>query len=1259
MRNWTQEQLKAIDMRDRTVLLSAAAGSGKTAVLTERTIRALTDEENPIDLSRLLAVTFTRAAAREMRDRIGAALAERVQKDPANTRLARQLRLLPMAKICTIDSFCGDIVRRFAAHAGVSDGYRVADQQETDLTRIALMEQLLEDAYAGLVPGVSREAFASLVSHLYSLNEESALGETLLSLIERMDTLVEGVDTLAAFADAYRRDAEMPIMQTCWGQIIRSVFTEAGGYYLQRFNLLIDEEDIPDDLREKAAPYFNDIRYLLSVLAAPDTTYATLRTVCSMPAPRAPGGLKAAAPRLMALVDSIKKKYTQFSVKNSMASALLSYTEEQWHTLLADLAHYTDLLCLVAREFVRREAKESRRRGVYSFAQVERLAYSLLVKDGARTPLAETLAAEYDIVSVDEYQDVSPLQHAVFEAIASERARFLVGDIKQSIYRFRHADPSIFAALRHAFPSPEEAPESPTASLFMSLNFRCDETIVNYVNRVFDTLFGVAGESIGYTEADRLGFGKSSEGCHRVFKPTLAVFESTTNRVEPVADGATLTDGLPDAAHVLGGEANPLPAVDAAIGEDDEDARDVHTEAMWVASTIRDLLDHGTMHDGVTPIRPSDIAVLLRTKTGKVLPYIEALRAYGIPAESPEATDFFSCPEVLLVLSLLRTIDNPRRDIPLTATLLSPLYRFTPDDLTLIRREAPEGIPLYDALCIYCEAHPDFDRGQTFLTQLASFRDTAEDISVDRLLRRIMSETPLMAIAGKDGKGGDTKVRLLYHYALRRSGGGEGLYSFIHYINRQLETGKTFTPPAAVGERAGVTVMTIHSSKGLEFPIVFLADCGKRFNNRDCENHFVFDGKHPVAFRLRDDTGLVRIENPVRQAICHTLTEENAEEEMRLLYVALTRAKEQLFISGTLSGRSKLTPEAALDEARLDAANLSRFSVMRRDSYLSLLLLCTAVDLDSVELLLSPTPTPPPATADTQNTSGEIDPATVDTLADDYRARFAYTYPRSYLTHIPGKLSVSRLSPTLLDATEGEVTYLDTLAEHNPASLDAPPRYEEPLTEPPADGGEEPDIHEKYRRTPEAWSGVRPPDPTERGIVSHRFMQFCDFDRLATEGVDAEMQRLVELGYLSEEETKLVRPAELERFRTSSLLAEMREAQEVKREFRFHVRLPARRFTSDPALAETLGEELLLVQGVIDALVIGKDGGITLIDYKTDRLSRAELRDPALAKAKLQARHASQLRYYAAAVETIFGSTPRRVAIYSLQLGDCIDLCLD
>ncbi len=1265
---WTPEQQLAITTRDHTILLSAAAGSGKTAVLTERIIRLLTEDAPPMDLSRLLAVTFTRAAAKELKDRIAAALALKVQERPNDARLARQIRLLPTANICTIDAFCGDLVRRFASRAGVSEGFRVADQQETDLVRISLMETLIEDAYAGVVPGISADTFADFVTHLYALREESSLCPTLLGLIDKMETLENGVQTLYDFADSYAKDAESPLMDTAWGGYLRRHCTDVGQHFIAKLNRALDQNPLDTAAERQFAVYLDAHFEAMAILANPRASYERLRT---LPYVKFPAARKSKTACLADEVKAVCNEFRNTHLKKELAS-YMRYTEEEWKTLFRDLSHYTRILAVLAEEFSQRAARESRRRGAYSFAQIERLAYDLLVKDGKRTPLAEDLAREYEAVCVDEYQDVSPLQHALFAALAGERSRFMVGDIKQSIYRFRHADPSIFANLRREFPSPEQAPNAPAISLFMSLNFRCDKPIVDYVNHVFETLFGAAGESIGYTDKDALGFGKKTDGVALFPKPVLAVFENEEAGLDAVSDGAALTNGLPDAAHVAGGGMNPLPDLEAkdAYTDPEDDAPDAHKEAMWVASTIRDLLDRGTLHDGVTPIRPSDIAVLLRNKQSKVLPFLAALAAYGIDADTPEAVDFFSCPEVLLTLSLLRTVDNPRRDVPLTATLLSPLYAFTPDDLVIIRRGSPDGIPLYDALVAYCTAHPDFTRGTRFLSQLASFRDTAEGVRVDHLLRRLLTETPLMAIAGADGKGGENNVRLFYHYALRFGGEGEGLYQFIHYIDRQIETGKTFSPPVGQGEEDRVSVMTVHSSKGLEFPVIFLADCGAAYSTQDTKAHYIFDGENPVAFLLRDDTGLVSVKNPVRALVAHNLTEMGAEEEMRLLYVALTRARERLYISGTL--RKGRKPDRMLTDAKEEAKAPTRFSVLRRKSYISLLLLAQARHPESVELQICPTFEEPAVFHFESLREPSADPTApsdrVAALISEYSRRFAAVYPHTALTRIPGKLSVSRLTPSLLDGTEEEVAYLEQDTPFAPVITDILRDALAVQEEPPAkeadpaltehDPAAE-DVHEKYRRMPEAWAGARAPDPTERGIISHQFMQFCNFDRFFETGVDAELARLVGDGFLSEKDAALVRPEELEKFRVSRLLADMRAAKHIMREFRFHVRLPAADFTTDDHLRAAFGDQLLLVQGVMDALVFDENDNITLIDYKTDRLTHAERADPRLAAAKLKRRHAPQLRYYAAAVEKIFGRKPARILLYSLHLGDSVELNLD
>ncbi len=1236
---WTPEQLAAIETRDRTVLLSAAAGSGKTTVLTERLIRSLTQEEHPLDLSRTLVVTFTRAAAASLKARIGRALADAIREHPENERLSRQLRLLPTANISTIDSYYISLLRRFSAQSGAGEGFRVAGEEEADQARAALMEGVIRDGYAGEIPDVSAERFCRLVSHLCGVREEKDFPALLLQLAGKLESLPAGVDALDGYAEAYLADAARPLLETAWGEQLSAYVRETAAHEAHAAADLL-ARCLPNGENEKLLDQLAQCTRVITDLAALETKrYDALKTAAAVPDyPKrltVPRGYVPSAEeeqlllRCRAFRDTVKEKFAPF----------FFYTEEQWQAAFRTLGEQCATLCGVLREFERRYDAESRRKRAFSFAQISRMTYALLLRDGRRTEAAETLRGELDAVYVDEYQDVNPLQHAIFEAVSREGARFLVGDIKQSIYRFRDADPAIFARLRTSFPSPEQQPDAKEISLFMSCNFRSDRPVIDYVNSVFSTLFGVAGQSIAYREQDALVCGRARNGEEPAlsFPPVIAFFDSNAalarSQKDSAAPAARETEAdLPRAKDLPDGSdlSETLPPEEEA-----EEEKAVAREARWIAAQVSDLLAHGTRSDGKTPLRAGDIAILLRNAKSAYQPYRDALAACGVGCEEPENASFFSNPEVLLALALLSAVDNPRRDVHLAAVLCSPLYRFTPDDLTAVRRETADGIPLYDALCAYCAAHPAFEKGRFFLTQLSSFRAAAEELPVDKLLSRLCSETPLTAIAGADAAGGENNLKLLCHYARTYAGSAfEGLYSFIRFVNRQIETGSTFKPPAAAPAGDAVCISTVHASKGLEYPVVFLAGCGTAFSDKDTKARLLCDRDGGVAFDLTDDSGLVRIATPVKRLLAQRMRTRDVEEEMRLLYVALTRAQERLYISGVAPGKTSLDNLRKICEDA--AAYADPRTLLGLNSYLTQIWTAYLRDPGGATLLVDPPAEPValPRQAAEEAVKGAAETAD----AAEFMRRFSFVYPYAYLHGVPKKLSVSRLRPALLDEGEEGTLSLDTEAET------------------PAEGNPAEARPEKWRRMPAAVAGVRPPDPTDRGIATHLFLQFCDFERLYRDGVEAEIRRLLEEKYMDERTISLIRREELELFRRSALLSEIRAARGVRREFRFNLNLPAASFTADPALKEKLGKQTLLVQGVIDALIERPDGSLVLVDYKTDRFTREELAGPSLAAAKLRRRHAEQLRYYAEAVKRIFGRAPREILLYALQLGDTVSV---
>lgn len=1232
-RAWTDEQRTAFETRDRTLLVSAAAGSGKTAVLIERVIRSLTEGEPPMDISRILAVTFTHAAATELKERVAAALSKAIETAEDTTHLARQLRLLPTAKISTIHSFCLDLLHKYANQLGLRPNVRVADDSEGEPLALDLMTEVLNDAYAGLVSGVATEDLRAFIEDLNYTRKVNKLIDALLEIHKSVSTTKEGVSTLRACAETYLTESQGDVMDTRWGLLLKEQLAPLTRDFVEKLDALWQGElsGEPASLAKLGEHYDYYSSFAMGLLSRLDS-YATLREHILSFAPKDfPRASKAfpkteGVSRMQNLLKDFAKHFKNVKEEN-YRTLYFFLTLEEWQETLRHAHMQVHIISCLLEEFDRRFRQEMGRRGAVNFNLMERYAYELLWQDGKPTPICEEVRSLFDAVYVDEYQDVSPLQHALFEAVGTDH-RFMVGDIKQSIYSFRHAEPEIFASLKRNLPPLDRESPQKEAGIFMSKNFRCDRTVVDFVNKIFDFLFAHTGESIHYVPEDRLTYAKVGED-PTLSAPVVCAFFNPSPKANPTPE-ELLEE--PDDGGV---------EEDELLGE----------EPLWVAQEIKRLLDSGVTHDGKTPIAPKDIVILLRsTKEAKVLPFITALSALGIPVACTDKSDFFLNPEVQLALCILNVIDNPRRDIYLTGCLCSPLYGFTPDELMHIRREAPRTACLYEALESYCLSHPEFDKGCLFLKNLASLREVAEGIPVWRLLDRIYHETPLMAIAGKEQAGAENNLKLLYNYARTCAGVSiSGLYGFIHFINKQIATGRKFNSPASSAEPNAVEILSMHHSKGLERPVVFVSRLGGGFNENDKKSDLIVDNEFGLVLKRKHPRGHIRVDTPMRKLVSNHISCQQVEEEMRLLYVALTRAQNRLYLTGTVPGcRTKNTTpfEYAVKNAQAIAEHPTREAILASRNMLSLVFpaLCASGEVPAPTVYIEESSKQSLANRNLYgdsltDASSQEDKDLIAWYSELLKTRFGYSYPYEYLSHIPKKVAVSRLSPSMLDEREEQ----DALEG---APFDLAVFLEESKQE----------FTTNVLRLPKLLSGKEEEiKASDRGIATHLFMQFCNFHRLKQEGPEAEVAHLLREGFLDEKTVSLIRMEELTSFWKSALLDKLLEAKKIYREFRFHLRFPAGEFTANPTLKERLEGETLYVQGVIDAVICLEDG-ILLVDYKTDRLSRAELADRSLAEKKLRARHSGQLAYYKAAIQRIFKVAPREILLYSLPLGDTIPL---
>ena len=1176
---WTDEQLSAINTRDKTLLVSAAAGSGKTATLTERIIRSLTDESSPMDIDSILVVTFTNAAAGELRTKISRALTKAVEKNPEDKHLKRQLYLLPAAKIRTIDSFCNEILRANCDRVGLTPGYRIADTAECELLAISIIEGLIEAIYGGLVPEIATpEEFEELADCLTDSGKTEELAEVFRYIHLKCDSAEEGIHLLARLIENYKI-TDRAVEKNAYGEYLMARYGEMVAHYTACYDKYIGYFACGNEYEQKYLDLAKSDRAILSSLAAADS-YRSARAAVN-------GYVLATKPSVRK--DKQTDRMQSFSLLRDMMKddlgkikSYFSYSEEQWSDLLGSLYRLLSVLYRFESRFDSLFTEEKRRRGALSYADIERYTYKCLIKDGRPTDIARNVASQFDAIYIDEYQDVNSLQNRIFEAISEPNNRFMVGDIKQSIYGFRSACPEIFADMKNAFPPLKNA-EGDAASIFMSSNFRCDRGIVDFVNNIFDRAFSLVGDSIGYVDDDKLGYAKIHEGGEPEYAyPSVCILDKNGGITSPEA----------------------------------------------VAQKISLLLEEGSLDNG-KPVCPSDIAIILRNARGRDGEYAAALEKLGIPSCISGAKDFFLSPEVLLALCLLNTIDNPKRDIYLAGLLCSPLFDFTADELYRIRQSS--GDSLYDALVAYCGECPEFTKGTSFLNTLEYYRTIAEGIGVDALIYKLYRETGLMSLASRSG--GKENLTLLYDYARSYEAGSfKGLYNFISFINNIIDKKTTFDDARAKAGVDAVKIVTAHASKGLEYPIVFLVEADGEIYNKERSNRLVFSEDFGIAFRLRTPSGLAVVENPVRDIINHRIARKLYEEELRILYVALTRARERLYVVGEcpIIDRDKYMMKMSVIRD-----NLSEYSLRDLSSYQEIVMTCEGSGVLSCEQFCG-------LAASEGEGEDAIDGEDIaetiisrnEELYSNLISRFGFAYPDRLMTVLPEKMSVSAMSPTILDGSE--LDGLITFDEKSPT-----------LT----------DLSEEDRPIlPSFAVGTDEDESAKRGIATHLFMQFCDLDRLIKEGAVAELDRLVSLGFISPADKDRVRIREIELFRASNLIGQMLSAEKIYRELRFNVFLPATEFTSDEEKLAAYKGKSILVQGVIDCIVIGKDGDILLCDYKTDRLNRAELSDRSLAEKKLRDKHSMQLGLYTLAVEKIFGKRPDRVEIYSLPLGDTVEI---
>ena len=1195
---FTKAQNKAIDTRNKTILVSAAAGSGKTTTLTERIIRLLTDSENPADIGRFLIVTFTNASAADLRSKITAAVSKALAADPSNRHLNRQLLKLGSAHICTMDSFYLDVVRENFQALGIGASSRIIDPNQREIIMNEIMSSVISEKYE------ESTDFALAMDCFMDSRGSSSAEKELISLYTKLSGYPEFLEYLKTDGETLERECEAPFFESRSGRTVKGFCLDFFDYALPVLRELCDTAQ--NDLACYYPAVLFDFEHMTETYnAVSDGDYAEAYRLFSTYAKVKRGSVKKKTEESEIFKDrhdNIRSDYEKLRDK------YFAQSESACRQILVRNAIFCrevyELLC----EFDRRFAEKKRSLGVLDFGDTKRMTLRLFVdKNLQSTEYAKEFAQRFDAIYIDEYQDTDSVQDTIFRAISRPDNRFMVGDIKQSIYRFRGANPTVFAEYKSTFPDVDEA-DGDECAIYMSENFRCDSGVIHLTNAVSDFVFEKGKNSVGYVGADALRASKLIVPEGREQK------KAEFTMIRSYAANTKVCKSDPER---FGGKG-------------------VEHEAKYVASKISELLrgeelceDHGTLRR----IEPRDIAILARTKAAAAY-FAQALEKANIPCSSLEAESYFENPEVLLALCLLNVIDNPQKDVYLAGLLRSPLYGFNLDELAKIRKRGTKGLSLYDNLCEAAERETG-DTGEKikyFMEKLALYREQARVLPVDQLLRYLYFDTDMLSFASpgqtdEDNysvRGRRANLLLLYDYARSyESGSFKGLYSFIGFVRDTIESGQTIEPAGRGVDGNFVSIMTVHSSKGLEFPVCFVTSCGRNMRHAGTDA-VEFSRDIGVSASFRDKTGFAVLKNPVMEAIKQQNLQEDAEEEMRVLYVAMTRARERLYMVGSYSGDGRQRSVEAL------AQNPHCYCVMNANSWDQWISAAVFGKEDICDLrLLEPDEVCEAIPFARDNGADrEIDPADVEKFRAKFLENFSFAYDGRRV-NVPAKLSVSRLYPGVLDTAEQE---------------SADKRIEIP----------------EIKNAPSfLLDDAVKVGAAQRGTATHLFMQFCDFRNAKENGAQAEARRLVALGFISEENAAIINLEQIKRFFESRFFETLSKSPKIWREQRFNLFLPASKFTENEATATALGETELAVQGVIDLVFEDEKGNLILADYKTDYLSKEERENVALAKAKLSERHREQLSYYREAVKRIFGREPSRVCIYSLPLGEAIDIETD
>lgn len=1162
--DWTNDQKKAIEGRDGTMLVSAAAGSGKTAVLVQRVIELLSDPEKNCGIEDLLIVTFTKAAASQMKDKISLALSKAIAEDPTNKELKKKKLMLPYSNICTIDSFSINLVRENFHAAEIAPDFGIIDNSKHSLLKNKAIDDVLAERYKN-----KTEVFSLLNKLISDDKNDLELTKAVTKLYNISLSHAFPEDWLKSLYEKY--DTGSSIMNTDWGIRIASYLNDCVSDVIRRINQCLDMLETEPELAEKYVPAFLSDRQefeKIQQVIKNGSWESICSAVASMQFMRL-GIIRNYESPVKEFCKDSRDKYKK-SFDKEPFSSVLCISEEDFRDDICYLRPVVKELVDIVIEYGKalKELKDAENE--YDFSDIMHLALKLLVekKDGVitPTPLAEKLSRNYSQILVDEYQDVNEAQDLIFKSLSrNDTNRFLVGDVKQCIYRFRQAKPEIFLDLRNNMTDYDGV--NYPARVTLSNNFRSRKGITEIVNFMFSQLMSTDVCGMDYNE-----------------KEFLYASAPYPEKESPDTE-----------LYLLEGE-DPL-----------------REQAEFIGNYIQKFMKEETLTDGSAQRKPrfGDFCILMRGVRDDARTFEDVFREMGIPFSTEREIDFLNTPEVTFIVSLLKVIDNPADDIPLTAVMMSPAFGFTPDDLAEIRI-ADRHSNIYRCLL---KARDDGNiKVSAFLDFLEKLRKISVSLPAGEFVSRIIDELGYKAIVGAM-KNGSLRLPNVYQFidtANRyEQSGKKGISGFVRFLDKIARNSDSIKSTGGKADQSDtVKLTTMHKSKGLEYPVCFIARTEKKFNDQDLTADLIISDETGIGFKRNIDR--VKYNTVPRAAAMIETKKIQRAEELRVLYVALTRAKERLVILasekdwdsklGTIA--SNVSGEKVIDHySVINMGGLSEYIISSLIKHPDAHLLRNHSSI-SVKTIKSDTPLKTelikcykeePETAVAEAVEYPSDRKILKEISD----RLSFRYPYEELNGV----SVKRIASKLETEVFNDKYYVsDTPAFANRNGLTG----------------------------------------AEKGIATHSFMQYADYEKAAKDPA-SELERLVDSGLLTRIEADSVDVSAVTGFFTSKIAGRIAAADKVYREYPFVVSVPVTEMY--PEIPESVAkDEVVVIEGVIDC-AFEEDGKLVIVDYKTDH---------AMNSAELVERYSSQLNIYRDCLSKVLEKEVSETIIYSFRLGETI-----